>query len=149
MNVRAPNGKRIVAILDTVQVKSQCVFVSKDEHGTFDLHYAGVNEPIWDTQKEVLRELERVFLDAEGGEWLERQLVIAEAAPEKTPATEPVFDFERLYRAAKTDDEHSVLEQLAIRAGILLHCRKCGFNTHEGEDDICQCGVPLVGQVTP
>ena len=148
MNVRAPNGKRIVAILDTVEVKSRCALVGKDEHGTFGLDYAGVSEPIWDTQKEVLRDLERVFIDEEDAEWLESQLVIAEAEPEKKPATEPAFDFERLYRAAKTDDEHSVLEQLAIRAGILKHC-ECGLNTHEGDDDICPCGLPLAGGVAP
>lgn len=48
--------------------------------GRFEFDYAGDTEMFWDDQRTIRRNGERVFLDANGAEWLESQLQLIDAA---------------------------------------------------------------------
>ncbi|WP_037500608.1 hypothetical protein [Sphingomonas jaspsi] len=82
----APNGRLIDRTLETIP--GSCGIregtVTRKDDGTYDFDYDGTGTDVdWDGQKQVTRDatnggyvMERVFIDVDGGEWLESQLVL-------------------------------------------------------------------------
>ncbi|RWD43919.1 hypothetical protein [Mesorhizobium sp.] len=67
--MKAPDGTPIVATLETIPGSSGIVF---DEDGSWN--YSGT-ELDWDGQQTVLRAGQTVFVDENGKQWLESQLI--------------------------------------------------------------------------
>jgi hypothetical protein len=70
----APTGARITGTLETVLGVARVE--GWDEHG--EPIYSGDTEIWWDEQRTVIRDDEFVYVDANGDEWLQSQLVEAE-----------------------------------------------------------------------
>lgn len=81
----APDGTPIVSTLERVPGSCDIINenVTRNEDGTFDFEWCGETELHWDGQETVERDItlggsvmQRVFIDADGDEWLESQLVL-------------------------------------------------------------------------
>lgn len=83
----APNGKRINRTLETILADCRIIDCEPREGGGFDLQYGDDGTEIcWDSAEQVMRfaeggtKPEGVYLDVDGGEWLESQLTLVEEA---------------------------------------------------------------------
>lgn len=54
-------------------------------------------------------------------------------------------ELERLLRAAQTDLEHEVLDDLMLRSGLRWQCDECGYFADEQETTCWECGTPRPG----
>lgn len=91
MQAYAPNGKAIEGTLETCPGRADIAegsFVRDQKTGEIDFQYAGWTEFFYDDQKSVVRQhpqnkkIERVYLDTDGNEWLESELVLKEGGAE-------------------------------------------------------------------
>lgn len=78
MNLVSPQGTIITGTLETIAARANIApgTAHWDEIGGFAFDYDGKPELIWEEQKTVRRDAERVFLDAQGNEYLESELVL-------------------------------------------------------------------------
>lgn len=74
--MKAPDGTPIVATLETIPGEAPLAWGEG-----FDFEFRGGTEVYWDDQKTVRRAGQDVYLDEEGNEWLESQLVDDDAEP--------------------------------------------------------------------
>jgi len=75
----APNGKRIVGTLETLQGVASIYGVTEKPDGTLVVDYAGDTKVDWDSQIPVLNNRKkRIFVDEAGGTWSEVKLVLKE-----------------------------------------------------------------------
>ncbi|RWM32589.1 MAG: hypothetical protein EOR77_21400 [Mesorhizobium sp.] len=77
--MKAPDGTPIVSTLETIPGSAGIVF---DEDGSWNYDGNGT-ELDWDGQQTVLRAGQTVFVDENGKEWLESQLIPEKARPRK------------------------------------------------------------------
>lgn len=84
----SPTGVLIDGLLETCPCRAiiDNDEITQNEDGTYEVVYAGGSDMFWDDQRTVERDItngggvmERVFLDEDGGEWLESQLVLRES----------------------------------------------------------------------
>jgi hypothetical protein len=75
----APNGCEIKGTLETLSGVALTLELSRSADGTVTFEYEGETKIWWDEQKTVRRHGKAVFVDTEGNEWTEDQLVPAEA----------------------------------------------------------------------
>lgn len=77
MKAKAPNGKEITGTLEVCQANAN---ISKfwRENGELKFEYSGETVMFWDEQKSVTRNGGFVFLDEDGGEWLESEIILYE-----------------------------------------------------------------------
>ena len=93
----APTGSRIVATLETIRAEALLNDITCDENGVVTLRYAGQTNFDWEGQTTVRRPPagsvtpERVYIDQEGREWLESQLVASPEPHGLTPAAVSQF----------------------------------------------------------
>lgn len=82
--LRSPAGTRITGTLETVP--GTCGItdeIGRNFDGTFNIDFDGTGTDIcWDAQETVMREGQRVFVDADGTEFLERTLELVEGDPD-------------------------------------------------------------------
>jgi hypothetical protein len=78
MKAFSPTGHQIIGTLDVVTCRAEIVADSfhKDDAGNIDFEWEGETTVFWDDQKTVQRNGDPVYLDEEGGEWVEDQLVL-------------------------------------------------------------------------
>lgn len=74
--VAGPNGLPITGILEACPCRCRIAKFWRTSDGTLDFEYSGGSEMFYDEQKTVERGNQRVFLDEEGNEWLESQLIV-------------------------------------------------------------------------
>lgn len=81
----APDGSRIVSTLEKIYGTCDINQVTQNPDGTLFVEWAGGTDIDWNSQETVMRDstnggfvMERVFIDEDGGEWLESQLVLRE-----------------------------------------------------------------------
>lgn len=75
----SPTSTTIVGLLESCPGRSNISSeITRKPDGTFEFEYAGGTEMFWDDQRTVEREGQRVFLDEDGDEWLERELILVE-----------------------------------------------------------------------
>lgn len=76
----APDGTEITGTYEKVFGEALIANfdVTRNADGTFDFAYAGGTEINWNSQVTVTRQGQRVFVDEDGGEWLENELVLRE-----------------------------------------------------------------------
>lgn len=75
----APDGETPIA--GTLERVPGCAGVrsaTQQVDGTYDLDWDGGTEMYWDDSKTVVRDGQRVFIDEDGEEWLENELVLME-----------------------------------------------------------------------
>ena len=71
----APSGHAIVGTLDRIPGIAKINGASRNgETGEYDLDWEGHTEVLWNDQVTIYRQKERVFVDEDGGEWLESDL---------------------------------------------------------------------------
>jgi len=77
---RAPNGKLIIGTLERLSGRGDIVEGSftRNENGTLTFEYEGYTEVFWEEQKTVCRNGKPIFLDEEGFQWEEIQLLLSE-----------------------------------------------------------------------
>ena len=77
---RAPNGKLIIGTLERLSGRANIVEGSftRNENGTLTFEYEGYTEVFWEEQKTVRRNGRPIFLDEEGFQWEETQLLFSE-----------------------------------------------------------------------
>lgn len=75
-NLYAPDGTRITATVDTLTAFAAIEGAKRLSDGSIDIHYAGESDVDWDSQKTVVRNGQRVFMDADGNEHLENTLLL-------------------------------------------------------------------------
>jgi hypothetical protein len=78
--VSAPNGLPIVGTPEVCPCRSRIAQFWRNRDGTLDFDYGGASEMFFEEQRIVQRRRERVFLDEQGNEWRESQLIVIEAA---------------------------------------------------------------------
>ena len=74
----APNGKRIIASKDWVPGNALIASATRNPDGTLEIEWAGETRICWDGQYTEERRNQRVFVDEDGNEWLEKRLHLAE-----------------------------------------------------------------------
>ena len=77
---RAPNGKLIVGTFEKLFGRADIVEGSftRNENGTLTFEHEGYTEVFWEEQKTVRRNGRPIFLDEEGFQWEETQLLLSE-----------------------------------------------------------------------
>ena len=77
---RAPNGKLIIGTLERLSSRANIVEGSftRNENSTLTFEYEGYTEVFWEEQKTVHRNGRPIFLDEEGFQWEETQLLFSE-----------------------------------------------------------------------
>ncbi len=83
--VSAPNGLPIVGTFEICPCRSRIVQFWCNSDDTLDFDYSGASEMLFEEQRIVQRKNERVFLDEQGNEWRESQLIVIESAGFCTP----------------------------------------------------------------
>ena len=78
--VSAPNGLPITGSFEICPCRSIIAQFWRVDGGTRDFDYSGDSEMFYEEQRIVERDNQRVFLDEEGNEWLESQLIVTENA---------------------------------------------------------------------
>jgi hypothetical protein len=80
MKAFAPNGLQILGTLEMIQGRAEieCATFGRDEKGVVTFEYAGDTEIFWDEQKTAQKNGHDIFLDEEGWEWTEEELVLRE-----------------------------------------------------------------------
>lgn len=88
LSLFAPDGTRIVSTLEIITGTcdiNDAMPITQKEDGTFEFEWAGGTDVDWDSQETVTRDatnggfvMQRVFIDEDGGEWLEGELVLRE-----------------------------------------------------------------------
>ena len=76
MKAFSPTGKEIVGTLETLSGVAYADNYKRDEFGVLDFEYIGDTKVYWDEQKTVERKGERIFIDEEGEEWTEKEIVL-------------------------------------------------------------------------
>ena len=75
----APNGKRVVGTLETLQGVANINGVTVDADGKLEVEYAGETTIDWNSQTSVRNNRnKRIFVDEDGGTWSEVKLVLKE-----------------------------------------------------------------------
>jgi hypothetical protein len=79
-NLIAPNGKPIWGTKETVPGVAVIEegTATQNADGTFSFQHSGETDMDWDNQRTVERNGQRVFVDEDGGEWLESELKLAD-----------------------------------------------------------------------
>ena len=77
---RAPSGKLIVGTLERLSGRANIVERSftRNENGTLTFEHEGYTEVFWEEQRTVYRNGRPIFLDEEGFQWEETQLLLSE-----------------------------------------------------------------------
>jgi len=77
---RAPNGKLIVGTLERLAGRANTVEGSfeRDEHGKLTFEYDGCTEVFWEEQRTVQRHGAPVFLDEDGFQWQEDEILLSQ-----------------------------------------------------------------------
>jgi hypothetical protein len=78
--VSAPNGLPIIGTFEICPCRSRIAQFWRNSDGTLDFDYSGASDMFFEEQRIVERKNERVFLDEEGNEWRESQLIVIETA---------------------------------------------------------------------
>ena len=80
MTVRAPTGKLIIGTLERLSGRTDIVegSITRNENGTLTFEYEGYTEVFWEEQRTVHRNGKPIFLDEEGFQWEETQLLFSE-----------------------------------------------------------------------
>lgn len=73
----APNGKRIVASSDLVPGNALIAGATRSPDGTFEIAWDGETKMCWDGQYTETHRGQRVFIDEDGSQWLEKKLTLA------------------------------------------------------------------------
>jgi len=75
---RAPNGRLIVGTLEKLAGRADIVEGSfeRDEKGKLTFEYEGYTEIFWEEQKTVRKHGAPVFLDEDGFQWQETELLL-------------------------------------------------------------------------
>lgn len=74
----SPEGTLITATLETLEGVCELTNPTRKPDGTFDFDYLGGTDIDWNAQKTAVRDGQRIFLDEDGEEWLERELQLVE-----------------------------------------------------------------------
>lgn len=82
LNLVSPDGTRIVATLERLSGRAMLEPGSarRKPEGSLEFDYEGTTEILWDEQKTIVRNGQRIFLDEEGGEYPENELRLAPEA---------------------------------------------------------------------
>ena len=77
---RAPNGKLIVGTLEKLAGRANTVGGSfeRDENGKLTFEYEGYTEVFWEEQKSVHKHGAPVFLDEDGFQWEETEILLSQ-----------------------------------------------------------------------
>jgi len=77
---RAPNGKLIVGTLERLVGRANTVdgTFGRDEHGRLTFEYEGYTEVFWEEQKTFHRHGAPVFLDEDGFQWQETEILLSQ-----------------------------------------------------------------------
>jgi len=80
MRARGPTGKMIVGTLERLSGRANIVEGSftRNENGAITFEYEGYTEVFWEEQKTVYRNGRPIFLDEEGFQWEETQLLLSD-----------------------------------------------------------------------
>lgn len=73
----APNGKRIVASSDLVPGNALIAGATRNPDGTFEIEWDGETKMCWGGQYTEMHRRQRVFIDEDGSQWLEKKLTLA------------------------------------------------------------------------
>ena len=78
MQAYAPNGLEILGTYEMCPCRAEIAGDSwrKDAEGKIEFDWAGDTEMFYDGQEAVQHEGETVYLDVEGNEWRESQLIL-------------------------------------------------------------------------
>lgn len=87
MKAFAPNGLKIVGTLEHIPATSPITLdsFSREEDGKIAFSHVGGTEIYWNEQKTLTRNGLTVFVDEDGEEWTEDQLVLRENADDEDP----------------------------------------------------------------
>jgi hypothetical protein len=77
---KAPNGRSIVGTLERLAGRANTVDGSfeRDENGKLAFEYEGCTEIFWDEQKTVRKHGAPVFLDEDGFQWEETEILLSQ-----------------------------------------------------------------------
>jgi len=77
---RAPNGKLIVGTFEKLVGRANTVNGSfeRDENGKLTFEYEGYTEIFWEEQKTVHKHGAPVFLDEDGFQWQETEILLSQ-----------------------------------------------------------------------
>ncbi len=71
------DGHRVITgTLETVPGEAFLARATRTPEGTLDLEYEGETQVSWDAQRSVYREGQKVFVDEDGNEYLESQVML-------------------------------------------------------------------------
>lgn len=71
-----PTGKRILGTLEEIQGRAEVSCLTRDQKtGHIGIHHGGYTEIFWDGQMTVEQNGQRIWLDEDGEEWPENELV--------------------------------------------------------------------------
>ncbi len=82
VQLRAPNGKRIIGTLDVVTGRANLIGFRRGPDGNLEPEYTGETTVWWDEQHTVQREGSDVLVDEDGEEWLARDCAMEEEGEE-------------------------------------------------------------------
>ncbi|RWH50257.1 hypothetical protein [Mesorhizobium sp.] len=114
--MKAPDGSPIVATLETIPGSCGIVF---DEDGSWN--YNGT-ELDWDGQQTVLRAGQTVFVDENGKEWLESQLVPDDAEELPADQIKPWFHDRELRRVEIVNTIEKLMERITHKKLLVKDC---------------------------
>jgi len=78
MQLRTKDGKLITATAEKVDGNALIESVSLNKKGKIEIEYEGTTDILWGTQITVKKKGQRVFIDEDGGEHLESEVVTSE-----------------------------------------------------------------------
>jgi hypothetical protein len=90
LNLVSPDGTRIVATLERLSGRAliEPGSARRNPEGSLEFDYEGTTEILWEEQKTIVHNGQRIFLDEEGGEYPENELRLAPEGIDD-PALEP------------------------------------------------------------
>jgi predicted transcriptional regulator len=90
MKLQSPTGKDIVGtderIPGTAQIINSGIEAQQSVDGQYDIDYEGTTDVGWDGQETRTACGQRIFVDSDGGLWLERELVLVAETEEEVEA---------------------------------------------------------------
>lgn len=75
--LHAPGGKHIVVRSDLVPGNAFIASATRNPDGTFEIEWEGETKMCWGGQYTETHRGQRVFIDEDGNQWLEKKLTLA------------------------------------------------------------------------
>lgn len=101
----APDGTAIVGTLEVINGCADLVWFEKQDDGSMQPRYTGTTEVYWEGQMTVRRNGETVYVDDNGKEWLDYQVIFRQR-PGPEPKAEHLLDADELCKKYGSWGEH-------------------------------------------